>query len=62
MPWLHGQTGLSNYSTFDQTNLKQWLDGQTASVALAMQRLFIYDFLSVCGLQQALAQTHGKRF
>ena len=49
-PRLHVQTGLSNYSTFVQTNLKQWLDGQTASIALAMQRLFIYDFLSVCGL------------
>ena len=47
---------------FVQTNLKQWLDGQTASVALAMQSLFIFDCLSVCGLQQALAQTHGKRF
>ena len=49
-PRLHVQTGLSNYSTFVQTNLKQWLDGQTASVALAMQGLFIWDFLSVCGL------------
>ena len=43
-PWLHVQTGLSNHSTFVQTNLKQWLDGQTASVALAMHRLFICDF------------------
>ena len=49
-PRLHVQTGLSNHSTFVQTNLKQWLDGQTASVALAMQRLFICDFLSVCGI------------
>ena len=45
-----------------QTNLKKWLDGQTASVALAMQSLFICDCLSVCWLQQALAQTHDKLF
>ena len=63
MPRLHVQTGLSNHSTFVQTNLKQWLDGQTANVALAMQRLFICDFLSVCGLPAgSIAQTHGKRF
>ena len=40
-PRLHVQTGLSNHSAFVQTNLKQWLDGQTASVALAMQSPFI---------------------
>ena len=62
MPWLHVQTGLSNHSTFFQTNLKQWLDGQTASVALAMQRLFSATFYQFAGFQQALAQTHGKRF
>ena len=61
-PRLHVQTGLSNHSTFVQTNLKQWLDGQTASVALAMQRLFSATFYQFAGFQQALAQTHGKRF
>ena len=65
-PRLHVQTGLSNHSTFVQTNLKQWLDGQTASVALAMQRLLSVmlsaTFYQFAGFQQALAQTHGKRF
>ena len=60
-PRLHVQTGLSNHSTFVQTNLKQWLDGQTASVALLCSDCLsaTYQF---AGFQQALAQTHGKRF
>ena len=58
------QTGLSNHSTFVQTNLKQWLDRQTASVALARlcSDCLSATFYQFAVFQQALAQTHGKWF